>query len=53
MSLNHLIERVLKDTEYSKNPYFVNLREKTFEKADFVETQIQFFYAVIFFSVAT
>ena len=50
MSLNHLIERVLKDTEYSKNPYFVNLREKTFEKADFVETQIQFFYAVIFFS---
>lgn len=50
MNLNDLIQRVLKDTDYSENPYFKNLREKTFEKADFVETQIQFFYAVIFFS---
>ena len=50
MNLNDLIERVLKDTGYDENPYFVNLREKTFEKSDFVETQIQFFYAVIFFS---
>lgn len=50
MSLNDLIEQVLKDTDYHQNPYFVNLREKTFERSDFVETQIQFFYAVIFFS---
>lgn len=50
MTLNDLIERVLNDTDYSENPYFVNLREKTFEKSDFVETQIQFFYAVTFFS---
>ena len=50
MTLNDLIEQVLKDTDYSENLYFVNLREKTFEKSDFVETQIQFFYAVIFFS---
>lgn len=50
MTLNNLIERVLKDTNYFENPYFVNLREKTFERADFCETQIQFFYAVIFFS---
>ncbi|MDQ3748133.1 MAG: iron-containing redox enzyme family protein [Acidobacteriota bacterium] len=50
MNLNDLIEQVLKETDYYKNPYFVNLREKTFEKYDFVETQIQFFYAVIFFS---
>lgn len=50
MSLNKLIERVLQETDYHENPYFVNLREKTFEKEDFVETQIQFFYAVIFFS---
>lgn len=50
MSLNDLIERVLKETDYSENPYFVNLRERTFEKSDFIETQIQFFYAVIFFS---
>jgi len=50
MNLNDLIEQVLKDTGYDVNPYFVNLQEKTFEKSDFVETQIQFFYAVIFFS---
>lgn len=50
MSMNDLIERVLKDTNYFENPYFKNLREKTFEKEDFIETQIQFFYAVIFFS---
>lgn len=50
MNLNDLIERVLKDTNYYDNPYFVNLREKTFAKEDFIETQIQFFYAVIFFS---
>lgn len=50
MTFNDLLEKVLKDTDYSENPYFTNLREKTFEKADFVETQIQFFYAVIFFS---
>jgi len=50
MNLNDLIEQILKDTGYDKNPYFVNLQEKTFEKSDFVETQIQFFYAVTFFS---
>lgn len=49
-TLNDLIEQVLRETDYINNPYFVNLREKTFEKADFVETQIQFYYAVIFFS---
>lgn len=48
--MNELIEQVLKDTNYFENPYFKNLREKTFEKEDFIETQIQFFYAVIFFS---
>lgn len=50
MTLNDLIERVLKDANYRENPYFVNLREKTFDREDFRETQIQFFYAVIFFS---
>ena len=50
MNLNELIEQILKNTNYAENPYFVNLREKTFEKEDFCETQIQFFYAVIFFS---
>ncbi len=50
MTLQNLIERVLKDIDYAENPYFVNLRANTFEKADFIETQIQFYYAVIFFS---
>lgn len=50
MTLKNLIEEVLTDTNYAENPYFVNLRRKTFEKEDFIETQIQFFYAVIFFS---
>ena len=50
MTLNELIEKVLSETNYRENPYFVNLREKTFDKEDFVETQMQFFYAVIFFS---
>ena len=50
MTLNELVERVLKDTNYFDNPYFVNLRNRTFDKTDFIETQIQFYYAVIFFS---
>lgn len=48
--LNNLIENVLKDTQYSENPYFLNLDSKNFDKKDFVETQIQFYFAVIFFS---
>lgn len=50
MTLNDTVERILKDADYSENPYFVNLREKTFAREDFLETQMQFFYAVIFFS---
>jgi pyrroloquinoline quinone (PQQ) biosynthesis protein C len=50
MTLKQSIEQVLTETNYSENPYFVNLREKSFDKEDFVETQMQFFYAVIFFS---
>lgn len=50
MNLNDLVEQVLRETNYVENSYFVNLREKTFAKEDFVETQMQFYYAVIFFS---
>ncbi|MBI3557451.1 MAG: iron-containing redox enzyme family protein [Deltaproteobacteria bacterium] len=45
-----LIARILKETSFEKNPYFVRLTKGTFSKADFIETQIQFFNAVIFFS---
>jgi pyrroloquinoline-quinone synthase len=32
------------------NPYFSNLHNGTFEKDDFIETQIQFYFAVVFFN---
>ena len=32
------------------NPYLMSLREGHFEREDFVETQIQFLFAVVFFS---
>ncbi len=33
-----------------ENPYFAALRDGTFSREDFVETQIQFLFAVVFFS---
>lgn len=34
----------------ARNPYLRALRDGDLDKADFVETQIQFYYAVVFFS---
>jgi pyrroloquinoline-quinone synthase len=34
----------------AQNPYFVALRDGSFSREDFVETQIQFLFAVVFFS---
>ncbi len=48
--MNELIERVLRETQYAQNPYFVNLDSMNFEKEDFVATQVQFYFAVVFFS---
>ncbi|MEY3903517.1 MAG: hypothetical protein RL189_2823 [Pseudomonadota bacterium] len=45
-----LVDQVLSDANYAENPYFVNLSNGQFEKSDFVETQIQFYFAVVFFS---
>lgn len=45
-----LVQLVLDETNVRDNPYFVALRERTFERSDFVETQIQFHDAVVFFS---
>lgn len=50
MTLAELIDKVLSDSNYYENPFFTNLRGRTFEKSDFIETQMQFYYAVIFFS---
>lgn len=45
-----IVDAVLAETEARQNPYFVALRDGTFDREDFVETQIQFYYAVVFFS---
>ncbi|MFZ5479419.1 MAG: TenA family transcriptional regulator [Myxococcota bacterium] len=44
-----MIARIVAEADLDAHPYFRALAEKGFDKADFVETQIQFFYAVIFF----
>lgn len=48
--LDQLINKTLKTTNYSENPYFLGLKNGEFEREDFLETQIQFYFAVIFFS---
>ncbi len=48
--IEKVVQEILKDVAYEKNPYFVNLRNGEFSKDDFIETQIQFYSAVIFFS---
>jgi pyrroloquinoline-quinone synthase len=48
--MQDLVDSALADTDAYNNPYFTALRDGSFAKEDFVETQIQFFYAVVFFS---
>ena len=48
--MRETIEEILSDINYRDNPYFVSLRDGTMDKEDFVETQLQFFGAVVFFS---
>jgi len=49
--MDALINGILEDTDYRSNhPYLKALADGSFEKKDFVETQIQFYYAVVFFS---
>ena len=50
MSALATLARVLADVDVAANPYFGALRNGSFERADFVETQVQFYYAVVFFS---
>ena len=40
-----LITQILKETNPQMNSYFVSLKDGTFSKDDFVETQIQFHFA--------
>lgn len=48
--MNDFLRSVLDETDYGNNPYFAALRDASFAKDDFVETQIQFYNAVTFFS---
>ena len=48
--MNVCIDAVLKETNMWMNPYFKALRDGTFDFDDFVETQIQFHFAVVFFN---
>ncbi|MDP0560842.1 MAG: iron-containing redox enzyme family protein [Candidatus Endonucleobacter sp. (ex Gigantidas childressi)] len=49
-TLLDVVDSMLHDCGYHFNPYFIKLKEKEFCKCDFVETQIQFLFAVEFFS---
>ena len=44
------IDEILDECKFRENPYFKSLQDGSFEKEDFIETQIQFFFAVVFFS---
>jgi pyrroloquinoline-quinone synthase len=48
--LSCLVDSILEETRASSNPFFLALRDGTFAKDDFIETQVQFFWAVVFFS---
>lgn len=50
MTLLDVVDDMLHACGYHFNPYFVKLGKKEFCKRDFVETQIQFLFAVEFFS---
>jgi hypothetical protein len=50
IKLNILIDQILAEVDYLNNPYFVYIDSGLFDKNDFLETQIQFYFAVIFFS---
>jgi len=48
--MDELIQRVLDETDARANPFFAALDDGSFAKDDFVETQVQFYHAVVFFS---
>jgi pyrroloquinoline quinone (PQQ) biosynthesis protein C len=44
------VARVKAQHPIDENPYFIGLRDGSFTRDDFVETQVQFLFAVVFFS---
>ncbi|MCR9244888.1 MAG: iron-containing redox enzyme family protein [bacterium] len=49
-TMKDTIARVLADYDAATNPYFEALTDGSFDREDFLETQMQFYYAVVFFS---
>ena len=51
-TFDETVEALLHEIGYRDNPYFVALRDKSFDREDFVETQIAFSHQVGFFNRA-
>lgn len=49
-SMSDVIADVITAHSHEANPYLRALRDGGLDKGDFVETQVQFYYAVVFFS---
>jgi len=49
-TIEERIDEILADCGFRENPFFKALKDGSFEKEDFIETQIQFFFAVVFFN---
>lgn len=48
--MEQMIQQIIRETNPAANPYFISLEDKSFDFEDFIETQIQFYFAVVFFS---
>ena len=48
--MDALIQEILEATAHPSNPYLVALADGSLDLEDFTETQIQFYYAVVFFN---
>jgi len=48
--MDALIQEILEATDHPSNPYLVALADGSLNLEDFTETQIQFYYAVVFFN---
>ena len=48
--MQRYISQLKERHELDAHPYFQNLEEKRFDREDFIETQLQFMFAVVFFS---
>lgn len=45
--MNPIVQAILQDFDPGKNPYFKALEDGSFQRVDFVETQAQFYHAVV------